>query len=469
MKPEFGTKEVLRLIEENPQMNELNSQFERNEGLAKSVAKDFSDRYAKSFALHERASKVIPLGSQTFSKSRTQYPPGISPLFLTRGEGSKVWDVDGNCYIDFVNSLASITLGYCDPDVTAAVEIQLKQGTIFTLPGTLEMEVAELLVDMIPCAEMVRFGKNGSDVTSAAIRVSRAFTGRDHVAVCGYHGWQDWYIGSTTRNRGVPQVVRDLVHNFTFNDLSSLETIFQQFDQKVAAVILEPMNSTLPKPEFLKGVQELARKNGAVLIFDETITGFRYANGGAQEFFGVIPDLATFGKGIANGYPLSAICGRREIMMLMEEIFFSSTFGGELLSLAASQATLKKLRDKPVVETMRIRGQEVLDGVNALLKKAGVSDVISISGHPAWSFLVFKDNAGFTSMEIKTFFLQEVFARGILTIGTHNLSYSHSREDIVQLLQTYESVFSKIRIELENRSLRSSLRAKPLENLFKIR
>jgi glutamate-1-semialdehyde aminotransferase len=156
-------------------------------------------------------------------------------------------------------------------------------------------------------------------------------------------------------------------------------------------------------------------------------------------------------------------------MMLMEEIFFSSTFGGELLSLAASQATLKKLRDKPVVETMRIRGQEVLDGVNALLKKAGVSDVISISGHPAWSFLVFKDNAGFTSMEIKTFFLQEVFARGILTIGTHNLSYSHSREDIVQLLQTYESVFSKIKIELENRSLRSSLRAKPLENLFKIR
>lgn len=468
-KPDFLTSDVLSLLKENPKLNQINSDFERNEGLTKSINDDFSRRYEESLALHERASRVIPLGSQTFSKSKTQYPLGISPLFISHGLGSKVWDVDGNRYIDFVNSLASITLGYCDPEVTSAVEKQLKRGTIFTLPGTLEMEVAELLVEMVPCAEMVRFGKNGSDATSAAIRLARAYTNRDHVAVCGYHGWQDWYIGSTARNRGVPKSVCELVHPFTFNDTASLEALFQEFDQKIAAVILEPMNSTLPNPEFLLSVKEIAKRNGAVLVFDETITGFRYANGGAQEYFGITPDLATFGKGIANGFPLAAVCGKREIMMLMEEIFFSSTFGGELLSLAASQATLRKLREKPVVETMRVRGQELMTGVNRLLVECKVSDFITISGHPSWSFLTFKDTLGFTAMEIKTFFLQEVFARGILTIGTHNLSFSHSNEDILSLLDCYKNTFGRLRQELDNHSLRNSLRAKPLENLFKIR
>jgi glutamate-1-semialdehyde 2,1-aminomutase len=209
---------------------------------------------------------------------------------------------------------------------------------IFSLPHPIEAEVAELICEMVPCAEMVRFGKNGSDATSGAIRLARAFTGRDRVAVCGYHGWQDWYIGSTARHRGVPKATRDLTHTFAYNDLTSLDALLDAHAGEFAAVILEPMNVTDPAPGFLEGVKQRAHRHGAVLVFDETITGFRYANGGAQQLFGVTPDLATFGKGLANGYPVSAVAGRREIMKLMEEIFFSFTFGGEALSLAAARA-----------------------------------------------------------------------------------------------------------------------------------
>jgi len=209
-------------------------------------------RYANSEAQLARALRTIPLGSQTFSKSKTQYPLGVSPFFIQRALGSHVWDVDGNEYIDLVNSLAAVTLGYNDPDVTQAVEHQLKDGVIFSLPHPVEVEVAEKLVEMVPCAEQVRFGKNGSDATSGAIRLARAHTRRDHVAVCGYHGWQDWYIGSTTRHLGVPQTTRDLTHAFRYNDLESLHQIFRAFPGQVAAVILEPMNVTFPEPGFLQ-------------------------------------------------------------------------------------------------------------------------------------------------------------------------------------------------------------------------
>ncbi len=267
-------------------------------------------RYAKSTEMHERALKTIPLGSQTFSKSRTQYPVGVSPLFIQRGKGSHVWDVDGNEYIDYVNGLAAITLGYADPDVNEAVEKQLHDGIIFSLPHPLEFQVAEKIREMVPCAEMSRFGKNGSDATSGAIRLARAHTNRDRVAMCGYHGWQDWSIGSTARHRGVPKAVRELTHTFSYNNIDSLDALLKKHPGEFAAVILEPMNFEAPRDAFLQKVRELAHKNGALFILDETITGFRLANGGAQQLFGVTPDLATFGKGMANGFPVSAVSGK---------------------------------------------------------------------------------------------------------------------------------------------------------------
>jgi glutamate-1-semialdehyde 2,1-aminomutase len=428
-----------------------------------------SERYQKSEYLLERALKTIPLGTQTFSKSKTQYPLGVSPYFIERAQGSRVWDVDGNEYIDLINSLAAVTLGYNDPDVTQAVQAQLQQGTIFSLPHPIETIVAEKIVEVVPCAEMVRFGKNGSDATSGAIRVARAYTRRDRVAVCGYHGWHDWYIGSTARDLGVPEATKALTHKFAFNDLESLHQIFRNYPDEIAAVILEPMNVFFPADNFLHEVKELAHQHGAILVFDETITGFRYAIGGAQEYFGVTPDLATFGKGLANGYPVSALAGKAEIMQVIEEIFFSFTFGGETLSLAAALATINKLQREPVIPTMTANGEAILTGVQAAIDRHNLGHVFSLNGHPTWSFLLVKDTNNYTQWQIKTLLLQEMFDRGILMFGTHNLSYAHSQTDLERLLTVYDEVLGLIESAIVDRSLESQLRCQPLEPLFKVR
>jgi glutamate-1-semialdehyde 2,1-aminomutase len=431
--------------------------------------KETSERYAKSGEMLERALKTIPLGSQTFSKSKTQYPVGVSPLFIQRGKGSRVWDIDGNEYIDFINSLAAVTLGYCDSDVDMAVRKQLEDGVIYSLPHPLETEVAEKIVQLVPCAEKVRFGKNGSDATAGAIRIARAFTGRDHVAVCGYHGWQDWYIGTTARHRGVPQATRDLAHTWTYNDIGSLTRLFREYPNQIAAVMLEPMNVIEPSPGFLEEVQAITRRQGALLIFDETVTGFRYAVGGAQQYFGVTPDIATFGKGLANGYPVSAVAGRADIMQVMEEVFFSFTFGGETLSLAAALATMKKLETEPVIDSLYRQGGKVIDGLRARISALSADDFLSVAGNPTWSFFQIKDTANYSQWQIKSLFLQEMFARGILTIGAHNMSYSHSESDIEKLFRAYDEVLSMLVEGVRDNKLQSMLKCSPLEPLFKIR
>jgi glutamate-1-semialdehyde aminotransferase len=428
-----------------------------------------SSRYKKSEEFLKRALNTIPLGSQTFSKSKAALPFGVSPYFVDHAKGSRFWDIDGNEYLDFVNALCCVTLGYCDPDVDDAVKIQMERGVTFSLPHRLEAEVAEILVDMIPCAEMVRFAKNGTDVTSAAIRVARAYTGRNRVALCGYHGWQDWYIGSTAKNMGVPLVVQELSHTFKYNNFSSLQELFDKYPNEFAAVILEPMNVEYPRNNFLENVRELTKLNGALLIFDETITGFRYSNGGAQELFGVLPDLATFGKGIANGYPLSALVGGKEFMKIIEDIFFSGTFGGETLSLAAARAVLIKISQYPVLLSMKQHGEMLIEEVKKLIEELNLGEVISITGHPTWSFLMFKENSGFTSLEIKTFFIQEVFKRGVYTLGSHNLSYAHSKNDILILLNCYRDVFIKIASNISNGNLRDQLECDTLIPIFKVR
>jgi glutamate-1-semialdehyde aminotransferase len=427
------------------------------------------ERYRKSVEWLARAEAVIPLGSQTFSKSRTAFPVGAAPLFIERGEGSRVWDVDGNEYVDFMNGLLAISLGYNDPDVTAAVQDQLRSGVTFSLPHPIETEVAELIVDLVPCAELVRFGKNGSDATSGAIRIARAYTGRERVAVCGYHGWQDWYIGSTTRDLGVPAATKALTHRFGYNDAASLEALLAEYPGEFAAVILEPMNTTWPEDGFLERVQASTRAHGALLIFDETITGFRFAMGGAQALFGVTPDLATFGKGIANGFPLAIVTGRREYMKLMEDVFFSFTFGGETLSLAAAKAVVDKMRREPVLDTIHRQGQKVLDGVAASIARHGVESFCAVSGHPAWSFFTLADAGPYGALELKTLYLQEMFERGILVIGTHNMSYAHSDADVAQLLAAYDEILPMLRAAVDREDLHDRLRCEPLQALFKVR
>jgi len=428
-----------------------------------------SERYRRSEEHLARAKRTIPLGAQTFSKSPTHLPYGAAPFYLARGRGSRVWDLDGNEYVDFVNALCAVTLGYCDPDVDAAVREQLERGVSFSLSHPLEAEVAELLCEAIPCAEQARFGKNGSDATSAAIRLARAHTGRERVAVCGYHGWQDWYIGSTARHLGVPHAVRALTHAFAYDDAESLERVLAAHRGEFAAVILEPMAAEWPRDGFLARVRELAHAHGALLVFDETITGFRFALGGAQQLFGVTPDLATFGKGLANGFPLAAVVGRAEIMRGMEEIFFSTTFGGETLSLAAARATIGKLRREPVLETLRARGQRILDGVGEQLAKSGAGEWIGLSGHPSWSVLAFRDAPPYSSWELKTFVLQELLARGVLTLGNHSLSYAHSDADVDALLAAYAELLPALVAAVREKRLERELRGERLAPLFRVR
>ncbi len=427
------------------------------------------NRYAKSQEMFRRAIKTIPLGSQTFSKSYLSYPEGNAPLFLSHGKGAHVWDVDGNEYIDLVNGLLPVVLGYDDPEVTAAVTEQLRHGVTFSLATELEIILAEELVKLIPCAEMVRFGKNGSDATSGAIRLARAHTGRDRVATCGYHGWQDWYIGSTARNKGVPKRVQELTHTFRYNDLDSLEQVLKAYPNEFAAVIMEPMTSIEPQTGFLEGVRDLAHRHGALFILDEIITGYRFHLGGAQSLFGITPDLATFGKSMGNGFPISAVVGRKDVMKGMEDIFFSFTAGGEAVSIAAALATIKKMQKEPVVETLWSRGEALVSGTKALIQKHELNKVVTVAGKPCWSMLGFNDTAQNSLWEIKTLFLQEILTRGILTAGAHNISYAHTEEDIKKILAAYDASFEILTNAIRSGDLKRRLKGKPMEPVFKVR
>lgn len=426
-------------------------------------------KFIKSAEHLKRAELTIPLGSQTFSKSRAQYPVGVSPLYAEKAKGSLIWDIDGNKFIDLVSSLASVTLGYGDKEVNHAVKKQLRKGTNFSLPARLESEVAELIVSMIPSADMVRFGKNGSDATSAAIRLARAFTGRDHIVVCGYHGWHDWYIGSTSRNKGVPDSISNLTHKFEYNNVESLKYILSSIGSKVAAVIMEPMNSNYPVEGFLETVRDLTHQVGALLIFDETITGFRFSKGGAQELFNVIPDLSTFGKGIANGYPLSAVVGRRDVMTGMEEIFFSTTFGGELLSLTAAKIVLQRHQSGGVCQQLSDLGTKLASITEELVISNKLQNILSLSGHPTWKFLNWTNTEDFSVNEIKTYFMQEVFKRKLLVLSTHNISLAHDSKVTDKIAEIYSEVFCNLGNVINQGTLRNELTVSPIIPLFKVR
>jgi glutamate-1-semialdehyde 2,1-aminomutase len=425
------------------------------------------NRYTASNEALIRAERVIPLGSQTFSKSKIAYPDGVAPLFISRGKGCQVWDIDGNEYTDYVSGLLSVSIGYADETINDSVIKQLQNGVSFSLPHQLETIVAEKIVNYVPCAEMVRFGKNGSDATSAAIRLARAYTKREHVAVCGYHGWQDWYIGSTTRDLGVPEATKALTHQFQFNNIDSLKALLA--NQSIAAVIMEPMNVEYPTEGFLADVKALCQAHGAILIFDETITGFRFNLGGAQQLFNVTPDLATFGKGMANGFPISAVVGRKDIMLLMEDVFFSGTFAGETMSLAATNAVLDKLKSDKVLEHIEQMGQLLIDGLNDIIVRNDASGFMKVSGHPSWVFLHITDSKHHSALLLKSYYLQEMLVRGILINASHNLSFSHKRSDIDHLLTIYNEVIANI-VELDrSQSIAEHFEGQVMKPVFKVR
>jgi len=378
-----------------------------------------------------------------------------------------VWDADGNEYIDYPMALGPIILGYNYPAVSEAVIRQIQDGTTFSLPHPLEVQVAETLVEIVPCAEMVRFGKNGSDATSGAVRLARAYTGRDIIACCGYHGWQDWYIGTTTRNKGVPEAVQKLTIPFEYNNVESLKRIFAEHHGRVAAVIMEPFGFVEPQDGFLGKVRDLAHREGALLIFDEIITGFRIALGGAQDYFGVIPDLACFGKAMANGYPIAAVVGSREFMQLFDEVFFSFTFGGETVSLAAALATINEIREKNIINHLWGQGQKLKDGYNILAREFRVDRYTECIGLSPRTLITFKDEKGAECIVLKSLFQQECLKRGLLFSGGHNLCYSHSNADIDHTLRVYRTAMEILAEAIKSGDAALRLEGEPVEPVFR--
>jgi len=414
--------------------------------------------------LYERAVKIMTPVTQTLAKGPGQYVNGVAPKYVKRGKGARVWDVDDNEYLDYNMGIGPLSLGYCYPKVDEAIIEQLKDGITFSLMHHLEVTLSELIHQIIPNAEAIRISKTGADVTSAAIRVARAFTGRKKVLCCGYHGWHDWYIGVTSRNSGVPEEIKNLTATFEYNNIQSVKALL---DEDTACVILEPFIFEAPTNDFLKELKTLCSSNGTLLIFDEMWTGFRIAMGGAQEYFNVKPDLACYSKAFANGMPISLLTGRKDVMDLFnEDVFFFTTFGGEALSLAAAIATIEEMIEKNVPAYLAEKGKLLKDGYNKICEDLGIQHYTKCVGYDCRSMITFDPSAG-NPLELKSYVQQELIKRGILWSGFHNMCFSHSDEDINYTLNAYQEVLELLKTTLSENNITASLKGKPVEAVFR--
>ncbi len=420
--------------------------------------------YPNSDALYARAVQIMHPVTQTLAKGPGQYTKGASPKYVKRAKGSHIWDVDGNEYIDYQMGIGPISLGYAYQRVDDAIRAQLEDGITFSMMHELEVQLAELIHEIIPNAESIRISKTGADVCSAAVRVARAFTGRDNVLCCGYHGWHDWYIGTTSRDKGIPQATKDMTAAFEYNNLDSLKALL---DENVACVILEPFIFDAPKDNFLHEVARLCKENGTLLIFDEMWTGFRIAVGGAQAFFGITPDLAVYSKAFANGMPIALLTGRKDVMQLFEqEVFFFTTFGGEALSMAAAMATIAEMREQNVPARLAVQGQKLLDGYNKIAADLSLSSYTKCYGYPCRTIVTFDPSAG-NPLEVKAFVQQELFKRGIMWSGFHNMCFSHSDEDVAHTLAAYREVLALLKAAIDAGDVAHLLEGEPVETVFR--
>jgi len=424
----------------------------------------------QSLALYERAAQIIPGGTQLFSRRPERFAPGVCPPYVTHGRGTRVWDLDGNEYIDFLCGVGPVILGHAYPRVTEAVIEQLRRGSAFPVNHPVEVELAELLVEVIPCAEMVRFCKAGGTADEIAVRIARGHTGRDKVVFCGYHGWHDWYLAANLADdetldghllpgldiRGVPKALRGTALPFEYNDLEALRAVLEGNRGEVAAIIMEASRTDLPAPGFLEGVRDLANEHGAVLIFDEIITGFRLALGGAQERYGVVPDIATFGKAMSNGHPIAAVCGRREVMAAAATMFISSTYYSDAAGMAAAVATIGELRETNALAHIHDMGRMLIDGFAEAAGRHGVG--AWLDGPPPVTHPHF-DVPDELRRDIVTLYLQEMYRARILACTVNYICYRHTPEDIAAFLRAADGALAMVRRALDEGDAQPYLQA----------
>lgn len=414
-------------------------------------------QFDKSRLLQQKSRSLIPGGSHTYAKGDDQYPQ-LAPGFIIRGKGCHVWDADGNEFIEYGMGLRAVTLGHAYDPVLEAAYRQMLLGSNFTRPSPVEVECAEEFLSMIAGAEMVKFGKNGSDVTNAAVKLARAYTGRDLVAVCAEHPFfsvDDWFIGTTAMPSGIPQAIRDLTVKFHYNDIESVRLLFERYAGRIACVILEPEKDKEPADKFLEELQGLCSKNGVVFILDEMITGFRWHNGGGQAFHRIVPDLSAFGKAIGNGFSVAALAGKRELMKLggidhdKERVFLLSlTHGAETHSLAAACEVMKTYKREPVIQHLWKQGERLREGINKSVEEHNLGGHFAVLGKPCCLVYATRDRDKQPSQAFRTLFLQETIKRGILSPSLV-VSYSHNDADIEKTLDAIHEALQVYRKALE--------------------
>ncbi|MEU9719936.1 glutamate-1-semialdehyde 2,1-aminomutase [Streptomyces sp. NPDC047976] len=377
----------------------------------------------RSRAANERLHALVPGGAHTYAKGDDQYPEDLAPV-ISHGRGAHVWDVDGNRYVEYGSGLRSVSLGHAHPRVTEAVRRELDRGGNFVRPSVVEVEAAERFLATVPTAEMVKFAKNGSDATTAAVRLARAATGRRRVAICADHPFfstDDWFIGTTPMSAGIPDSVNELTVRFPYGDLAATEEVLSRYRDEVACLILEPATHSEPPPGYLAGLRELAHRHGCVLVFDEMITGFRWSEAGAQGLYGVVPDLSTFGKALGNGFAVSALAGRRELMERGglrhsgDRVFLlSTTHGAETHSLAAAMAVQAAYAEEGVTARLHALGERLAAGVREAAAGMGVGDHLVVRGRASNLVFATLDENGQPSQEYRTLFLRRLLAGGVL-------------------------------------------------------
>ena len=429
--------------------------------------------------LYRRAVNIIPGATQLISRRPSKFACGVSPVYAARAKGSRIWDVDGNEYIDWVSGIGAIILGYADPVVNDAVTQQIADGTIFSINHELELELAELLIETIPCAEMVRYAKGGGEACAIAVRIARGTTGRDKVLFCGYHGWHDWYLAANLNADaaldshlfpgiepiGVPRALTGTAIPFPYGDLDALGQALDEHRGEISAVIMEPLRSDEPPDGYLAGVRRLATEHDAILIFDEVSTGFRPSPGGVQPVVGVIPDMAVFAKSISNGFPMGAVVGKKDVMEPAARMFISSTYWSDTIGLRAALTTLREVRSRDVPGTVRRIGTTLKSQLNRLAKDCDVPVTCDgIDYHPQLHFHV--EDAELKS-KLATLYIQEMAKRGCHGYPSFYLNAAQTEADIEQTVNAARETFSLIAEGLKRNHIDALLECDPREDPFR--
>jgi glutamate-1-semialdehyde 2,1-aminomutase len=439
------------------------------------MTESFEKSFEKSDAANKRLHDLIPGGAHTYAKGEDQFPEDLAPV-IARGDGAHVWDVDGNEYIEYGSGLRAVSLGHCHPKVLEAVRRELDRGTNFVRPSIIELEAAERFLASVPTAEMVKFSKNGSDVTTAAVKLARAVTGRRLVAICADHAFfsiDDWFIARTAMSAGIPGEIADLTVGFPYGDLAATEELLGRHDGEVACLILEAATQNDPPAGYLEGLRDLAHRYGALLIFDEMITGFRFAEAGAQGLYGVTPDLSTFGKALGNGFAVSALAGRRELMERgglrdrRERVFLlSTTHGAETHSLAAAMAVMDVYAQEGIAARLHELGDKLAAGVRAAAAAAGVQDHVLVRGRASNLVFATLDANGAPSQEYRTLFLRELILGGVIG-PSFVVSSALTEADIARTVEVVAKACSEYRAALELGSPDPWLGGRPVKPVFR--